>query len=97
MFVNPRLRLLMRRCVRRPLLQRYLRAFPRCKYRLAEGPVEHPKKTGHNSDFPGFTQAGAAAGCSLRRFFVLQLTPNPIRTPNETRMRASVTQTRALR
>jgi hypothetical protein len=66
-------------------------------YGLAEGPVEHPKKTGHNSDFPGLAQAGTAAGCSLRRFFVLQPTPNPIRAANETRMRASVTHTRALR
>jgi hypothetical protein len=64
---------------------------------LAEGPVEHPKKTGHNSDFPGLAQAGTGAGCSLRRFFVLQPTPNPIRAAHETRMRASMTHTRALR
>jgi hypothetical protein len=67
------------------------------KTKLAERSVEHPKKTGHNSDFPGLAQAGSVAGRSLRRFlrrfFVdsssVQPTPNPIRAKVVTRTRAS--------
>jgi hypothetical protein len=62
--------------------------------------LEQPKKTGHNSDFPGLTQAGSVAGSvagrSLRRFrrrfFVdsssVQSTSNPIRPKVVARLRA---------
>jgi hypothetical protein len=58
--------------------------------------LEQPNKTGHNSDFPGLTQAGSVAGRSLRRFrrrfFVdsssVQSTSNPIRPKVVARLRA---------